>query len=266
VIIEWFTVIAQIINFLILLFLMRRFLYKPILNMMDERERHITLRLREAEESIKEADEAATEYQDLKSELEGNRESLLQSARQEAEEKRLSLLREARQEVERAQAAWNRAVRQEKEALVQELNQRASRQMIEMTRRALADLADKDLEEHIISVFLNRLKDLDENERLDIARTLQNDTEELLIRTAFDLTPEQQENIRSGIKQAAGKDGDLRFVIEPGLLGGIELKTRDRKISWSLSSYLHTLEESLTQAMQEKTQMDELPEQVGLDV
>jgi F-type H+-transporting ATPase subunit b len=265
VIIDWFTVIAQIINFLILLFLMRRFLYRPILKAMDERERLITQRLREAEVSIKEADESASRYHHLKSELEQNREKMLQSARHEAEEKRQAMLREARQEVERAQAAWNRAVRQEKEALMQDLNLRASRQMIVIARRALADLANQDLEEHIIRVFLERLKELDETHKADISGTLQSDRDDLLIRTAFELDPGQKERIRSAVKEIARGDGALRFEIEPGLLGGIELKTREHKVSWSLGSYLQSLDESLTEALREKEHIEVQPEQVGID-
>jgi F-type H+-transporting ATPase subunit b len=266
VIIDGFTIIAQIFNFLILLFLMRRFLYRPILNAMDEREKKITMRQREAQESIQEADEAAARYSNLKTELEEKREDMINSARQEAEEKRLALLREARQEVERAQIAWNRAVRQEKEALMQDLNLRASRQMIEITRKALADLANKDLEEHIIEVFLERLKEVDDTQKADIGGALQSSKEGLLIKTAFDLDTAQREKIRAAVKEISGKGGALRFDVESDLLGGIELKTREQKISWSLGSYIEALENSLSEALREKEHVDVQPEQVGLDV
>jgi F-type H+-transporting ATPase subunit b len=266
VIIEWFTVIAQIINFLILLLLMRRFLYRPILNAMDERERKITQRLRDAQESIQEADETAARYHRLQSELEQNREKMLQSARQDAEDKRQALMREARQEVERAQAAWNRAVRQEKEALMEDLNLRASRQMIEIARRALADLANKDLEEHIIRVFLDKLKEIDETQKADISGSFQSDKEDLLIRTAFELDTAHKERIRAAVREIAGMDGDLRFEIEPGLLGGIELKTKKHKVAWSLDSYMQSLEKSLAEALREKEHLEIQPEQSGLDV
>jgi F-type H+-transporting ATPase subunit b len=266
VIIEWFTIIAQIINFLILLLLMRRFLYRPILNAMDEREAKITMRLREAQENIQEAKEAEAKYKGLKDELEGKRESLITSARQEAEEKRLALLREARQEVERAQAAWNRAVRQEKEALMQDLNLRASHQMIEIARRALADLANKDLEEQIIRVFLERLKNIDPSQKADLSGALQSDKEDLLIRTAFELDTAQKDRIREAVWETAGRDGTLRFEVAQNLLGGIELKTKEQKISWSLGSYLQTLEESLAEALREKEHIEIQPEKPGIEI
>jgi F-type H+-transporting ATPase subunit b len=48
-IIDWFTVIAQAINFLVLVWVMKRFLYKPILDAIDAREKRIALALAEAE-------------------------------------------------------------------------------------------------------------------------------------------------------------------------------------------------------------------------
>ena len=53
--IDWFTVAAQAVNFLILVWLLKRFLYKPILGAMDAREQRIASRLRQAETEKAEA-------------------------------------------------------------------------------------------------------------------------------------------------------------------------------------------------------------------
>ncbi len=48
--INWFTVLAQIVNFLILVYLLKRFLYGPIIRAMQEREKKIARRLQDAED------------------------------------------------------------------------------------------------------------------------------------------------------------------------------------------------------------------------
>ena len=53
--IDWFTVIAQIVNFLVLVYLLKRFLYKPIIKAMDGREQRIAGRLEEADKREEEA-------------------------------------------------------------------------------------------------------------------------------------------------------------------------------------------------------------------
>jgi len=46
--IDWFTVVAQVVNFLILVWLLKRFLYRPILNAIDAREKRIATKLADA--------------------------------------------------------------------------------------------------------------------------------------------------------------------------------------------------------------------------
>ncbi|HEY4789048.1 MAG TPA: hypothetical protein VIH57_23530, partial [Bacteroidales bacterium] len=61
--IDWFTVAAQLINFLVLVWLLKRFLYKPVLKAIDEREKRIVMQLQEAENKKAEADREREEFQ-----------------------------------------------------------------------------------------------------------------------------------------------------------------------------------------------------------
>ena len=60
--IDWFTVVAQAINFLILVWLLKRFLYKPILHAIDEREKGIAAQLAQAEAKKAERKRSATTF------------------------------------------------------------------------------------------------------------------------------------------------------------------------------------------------------------
>ena len=60
--INWFTVVAQAINFLILVWLLKRFLYKPILQAIDEREKRIATQLADAEDKKAECAKDATPF------------------------------------------------------------------------------------------------------------------------------------------------------------------------------------------------------------
>ena len=62
--IDWFTVIAQIINFLILVWLLKRFLYRPILDGIDAREHKIASVLSNAETQKKHAENLEAQYKD----------------------------------------------------------------------------------------------------------------------------------------------------------------------------------------------------------
>ena len=79
--INWFTVLAQIVNFLILIYLLKRFLFKPILRAMAEREKKMVEALNRAEQAEQKAQARALELEKEKTALAQDREGLMLEAR-----------------------------------------------------------------------------------------------------------------------------------------------------------------------------------------
>ncbi|MGD8758265.1 MAG: F0F1 ATP synthase subunit B, partial [Deltaproteobacteria bacterium] len=125
--IDWFTVIAQIINFLVLVYLLKRFLYKPIIKAMDERERRISGRLEEAEKREDQARHELERYQKKNKEIDGRRQVLLNQIKEDAEVQRKALIDQARDQVEGVRANWHEALEREKDAFLQDLRERTGR-------------------------------------------------------------------------------------------------------------------------------------------
>lgn len=250
--IDWFTVGAQIVNFLILVALLRVFLYKRIIKAMDEREQNITDRLEVAEQQRQAAEAEAQSYRQQQQELEAKRAEMLAQAREDADTRRQELLDNARQEVESVQARWHQAVRDEKDAFLRDLRQRASQQTYAMARRALSDLAHADLEQQMVTAFLDELQHLDQDTWGAIAAARQDSGQPLVIYSAFDLPPEACQRLHHVLQKHLGASFDLRYETDPDVICGIELQTAGRKIAWSLAHYLETLEENLAVAFEEE--------------
>ncbi len=96
--IDYFTIFAQIINFLILVFLLRHFLYRPVTKLMEEREQKIVSRLQEIEEKKSEAEKELESYRKMSQELSNKREELLAKASREAQVLEADLMKKAREE------------------------------------------------------------------------------------------------------------------------------------------------------------------------
>src|SRR5665811_1288851 len=94
--IDWFTVGAQALNFLVLVWLMKRFLYKPILHAIDEREKRIAAELANADAKEAKAQKERDEFQHKNEEFDQQRAALLKKATEEAQAERQRLLDEAR--------------------------------------------------------------------------------------------------------------------------------------------------------------------------
>jgi F-type H+-transporting ATPase subunit b len=250
--IDWFTVAAQIINFLILVALLKYFLYGRIIKAMDEREHHIACRLDEAEKQRQEAEDEAASYRHKHQELAAKRAELLAQAKADADARRQELLDQARTEVARVQARWHTAIQHEKAAFLRDLRQRTSQQVDAIVRRALTDLAHADLEQQMMAAFLEQLQTLDEDVWEVIAASHQEAQQPMVLHSAFDLPQEARQQLQHVLREHLGEAIDLRLETAPEVMCGIELQTNGQKIAWSLEHYLETLEESLAAAFEEE--------------
>jgi F-type H+-transporting ATPase subunit b len=264
VLIDWFTIVAQIVNFLVLIFLLHRFLYGPIVKAMDEREAHLAAQFKEAErrEAI-----AVTEAQQLRAaqaELDDQRRQMLMVAEQEAEARRKELIQQARQEAEELRHHWEIAVEQAKERFLGDLRQGTIRQVYAVAHRALGDLADMDLEKQMVKVFLQRLRAMEEAELREI---LPNNDERaaLVVYSAFELAPVDRQRIIDTFQKVSGKAIAVEFEATPRLLGGLELRSPSRRVAWNLARYLRNLETEMSRRLDLETQEghEPVPEAAG---
>lgn len=251
--IDWFTVVAQVINFLVLVYLLKRFLYGPIIRAMDKREKRIAARLEEAETKKKEARQEAERYQEKNRELDSQREALLSEIKEEAEVQRKELMSQARNQVDAIRANWYQAIEREKEAFLQDLRQRASKHTCAIARHAFNDLANADLEHHIIRVFIERLRNLDEKELGALKESIRRSGQTIKVQSAFEIPQEMSQQIAQILQERASEAIDLHFEMSSDVVCGIELKAHGRKIAWNVAEYLETLETALAEALQVET-------------
>lgn len=252
--IDWFTVVAQIVNFLVLVLVLWRFLYRPIIRAMSEREAIFASRLEEAERMKQEAVREAETYRHKNQELDDTREDVLAQARREAEAWREELMDKARTEINGTRARWYAAMRQEQDALLRDIRQRVGRQVHAIVRRTLADLASANLEWHLIEVFVQRLGQLDAEQRRAMAGSLRESAQEIVVRSSFEIPVEARQGITDAVREHIAEGIPLRFEMTPELICGIELRAGSHKIAWTVDDYLGSLEELVFEALEEKTE------------
>lgn len=242
--IDWFTVIAQAINFLILVWLLKRFLYQPILHAIDEREQGIAARLAAAEAKEALAQKERDDFQHKNDSFDQERTSLLKTASDEANAERQRLLDKARQDADALRAKRQETLRSEQQNLTQEIIHRTQKEVFAITRKALADLAGTSLERRMCEVFVQRLRTLSGETKGQLAAALKDLARPAQVRSAFDLPPEQQAAIQKALNEAVSADIHIQFENVPELVSGIELSANGLKMAWSIADYLATLEKN----------------------
>src|SRR5476651_184168 len=139
--IDWTTVGAQALNFLILVWLMKRFLYKPILRAVDEREKRIAAELADADAKRAEAKKDRDEFQRKNEEFDQQRAALLTKATDEAKAERQRLLDEAHKVADALSAKRSEALKNDAQNLNEAVARRTQDEVFAIARKTLTDLA-----------------------------------------------------------------------------------------------------------------------------
>lgn len=251
--IDWITVVAQIVNFLILVWLLKHFLYGPITRAMEERQQRIAEQMEEAREREQQAEEEAREHRQKRQELEERRDELIRQAREIADQRRQELIDQAREEVEAIEQRWHESLRDERDAFIRQLRRRMGEELCTVARRALHDLANRELQEQMVDVFVQHINEIDQEGRQDLRDALGGAERGAVVTAAFDLSSDQQRRLTAAMHELLGRDAAVSFRQNEDLLCGIELNVGGVKVAWSLDSYLNALEESVVEALERET-------------
>ncbi len=241
--IDWFTVVAQIINFLVLVWLLKRFLYRPVLRAIAAREQRIAHELSAAQQA---ADNARTELARLEQEraaLQVQRDAVLNETRVEALAEQARILAQAHASAQQIEAEWRSSLQTEFEQLRAAVVQRTCGEVLDLTGRLMQDLAQDSLQSRMIMVFLERLHRLDSAARAPFA-VLPAQTP-WRVSFALPVPQQQQTALAAAISAEFPQAATFEFAVAPGLVCGVELVAGGHRLSWSAQDYLSGLEQSL---------------------
>lgn len=250
--IDYFTTIAQIINFLVLVFLLRHFLYRPVIKSMDEREQKIASRLKEADEKRKAAEQEEESIRKIKQDLANKHDDMMAKAIEDAGAARDDLIKKAREEVDRSKADWYDALERQKDAFLTDMRIQAGKEVYAVARRALRDLANEEIEGQMIGIFLERLENIEESDKERIKEFYKKPGQQIVIRSAFEIPEETRQKIQETLRHLIGTDVIVRYETAPDLISGIELVASDMKIAWSIDGYLDGLEADLSRTLEQR--------------
>ncbi len=243
--IDWFTVGAQALNFLILVWLLKHFLYKPILNAIDTRKKDIAAQLADAQAKKAEAQKEHDDFQSKNKAFDAGRSALLAKAADEAKTERERLLDEARKAADNLRDVQATALRNDQTRLGTEITRTVKEEVFAIARKTLADLATVSLEERVGAVFTRRLRELNGNAKETLGAALKASPEPALLQSAFDLPAEQRATIQNALNETFSAEIRVRFETAPDAICGIELAANGQKIGWSIADYLKSLDQKV---------------------
>ena len=257
--IDWFTVGAQVFNFLILIWLMKRYLYQPILRAFDDREARIAAELSDADAKRAEAQKERDEFEHKNEAFDEQRSELLSKASEEASAKGQQLLDAARHTADALSVKRQKALNDEQQNLKQAIVQRTREEVFAITRKALTDLADSTLEASMADAFVRRVRGLTGKDKESLDAALKNSPEPTIIRSAFDLPQGQRAAIGQALNETFSADIRIDFLVTPDVISGIELSAGGQKIAWSIANYLSSMEQRIGEVTENNATVQAAP-------
>ncbi|MEM7595881.1 MAG: ATP F0F1 synthase subunit beta [Cyanobacteria bacterium P01_A01_bin.83] len=252
--IDPFTIIAQIINFLILVALLKRFLYKPITQAMEARSQRIERQLATAASKEQDAQAEKELYLRKQQELEAKKQEWLTQAAKEVKSKKEELTQTAILDVEQMRSQWYQNFERDRQQLTNKIRNDLTKQITFTARKALVDLAKANLETEIIDTFIERLYHLNSLQAEIISSTPTPEGQHLVtIRSAFAIENEQKARLIMAIQEQIAAEAEVKFKIDTNFICGIELRDRGYKIAWNLEHYLTELEVATEKVLAENT-------------
>jgi F-type H+-transporting ATPase subunit b len=248
---DGFTVFAQIVNFLILVFILKKFLYKPITDAMAQRQAKVQSLLAQANEQMAIAQQEKATYQQQQQQLLEQKETLMAQARAEAEAYKQDLFDQAETDVSLAQQRWRKGLEQDQHNVAQQLQQQLSHTLTQTVRQILTDLTNTSLEMQLADVFLERLHHLSATDRDRLqAAVSQHPDLPVTIAASFPLAPEMRKNLTHQVQHQLGAPTPIKFEHLSNGACNMELRVAGYRLTWGVTPYLNQLQMELAQTLQ----------------
>ncbi len=246
---DFYTIMAQIVNFTILAWALYKFLYKPLLVAVDKREKRIAGEIKNAEDLAAEAEKKLDALNKRYLAIDDERTQILNEAREEAEALRKQKEREIQAEMLEKRLIWQQELDREKSSVANELRQSVVNNFLEFSRKAFKQMADESLENRFISVFKSRLADLSGKDK----KLLLADSQDapVQITSSQELTQQTQDDLKKVLIETLDLQNPVFvFKVSPRLLCGIEFSINGNVVSWNLDDYLNTFTEKMNDALE----------------
>mgnify|MGYP005839627145 CR=1 FL=1 len=233
--IDWVTVAAQIGNFLVLVWLLKRFLYKPILKGIDAREAEIATQMGAAEIAQQKAASAEAEFLEQKRRLLADNTAHAGQIREQAEQEKEALLTTARNRLEQEKQDWQAHLEAQQQAFTRELHLASADTLYQLVRRALRDLADEALEQQMALTVMRKLQPLAQELSFAAGRA-----EQAVATSHAPLPQSTQETMRASLERLAPGLA-LSFTTDTRQAPGLTLRIGSIQVAWTIDSYTDEL-------------------------
>jgi F-type H+-transporting ATPase subunit b len=252
--IDLVTILAEILNFLVLAVVLYFLLFKPMVKRIEERARKKEALIEEAQEKQQQAEERLAEIEKRLSNIDSEIEVRLQKAYQEAQSESESLLEETQKEAEKilGEAQHEAAKRQQQEMV--SLQNELAETILTISGQVLSRTAPDQVHEKLIEELNAEIWDLGKSDMRQVRTirdSLADKTPTVFVFSARELSPEQQRSLVRTFSALVDSNVSMEIEINPDLIAGIRVRVGDLIVENSLAMELNELKDEVAESLEE---------------
>ena len=239
--IDWWTLALQTINVLILVWILSRFLFRPVESIIEQRQAAAAKLLADAETAKAHANAAREAAETEAARLKATRSETLHAAAQEAETERAAALAAARAEVEHLRAAAEAEIERERQAEALGASDRAARLAVDIAGKLLDRLPESERVNGFVDGLAQAIASLPPASRDALGAG-----HDARLKAPRSLIDAEMKSCRDAFAKALGRPLDFSVEVDPSLIAGLELETPHAVVRNSFRADLSRIVEELT--------------------
>ena len=217
------TFVFEIVNFVVLAYILRRLLYRPLRAAIDKRREAIAQAQAEAEKARAAAVAMQQQLQTQLGDMEKERQEAIQQTRELAEAERQKLIAEGEKTLTRRQEEARLAIERQRDEALRSLRSELNSAAAELAERLLQEATGSTLQQQLVKRLIEALSQVPENQRIQVRDDWSN-ADGAMVETATTLDANSLQQINQAVYALVGQPVNLAVQTKPNLLAGARVR------------------------------------------
>jgi len=233
--------LVQILNFIVILILLRAWVYKPVLNMLENRREKIAQGLEDARVAEEARENAEAEAEEVLEEARTEANGIIRQARQRAEDAAEEIKAEAQEDAQQAREEVLAEAEQERNQLLSDMRSQVGSLAIAAAQKLIAEALDEKRQRRLIDEFFSSVR----AGKVVVLEGKQLAGHSANVTSALPLSEDEKNTIKQDIQDRMEGDVEVSFDVDPEILGGIIIRAGDKVFDNSVAGQLSDMQSRL---------------------
>lgn len=233
--------LVQIFNFAIIFVVLRAWVYKPVLNLLDQRRETIAQGLEDARVASEARENAEKEAEQIKAEAQAEASNIVREASERAEQQGREIIAEAEEEAARKREQAAADAERERDRILGELRGQVAALAMSAAQKLIGDSLNEQRQHVLIDEFFSGVK----SGRVVVleGETMTGAAAE--VTSALPLSDDEKEAVKEDVLSKLGEHATVTFRVDPSILGGLVVRVGDKVLDGSVAGRLESMRQSL---------------------